>query len=389
MPCRRWAWCRWAPPTTSPPPRGFPANRWPALELIHARRPRARSTCSGSRPMSDIHWAANLASGGFGTQVTVETSDGLKKLLGGLAYLITGMAKLGRIDPIAARITGPEFAWEGELHRARHRQRPPGRRRPGAVPGCADRRRPARPARSCRRSKAKSPPPSAPWSPKARRRRSTASRSAQRLPWVEIDAPRAVHPQPRRRTGRIRAFPHRLRRAPGAHAPAGGLSAAGPGRSAPGRDRPCRSDFAASRAQVRSYSMRWRACVAPIAHSRQTRYSARHDPPARPRISVPPTWVGDGGRRPSPLPPLRTSRKCRVITQAQFQQYAADGHTPRIPGGARGAVRPRHAAVGLPEARRRPAHLPVRIGRRRRTLRPLFDHRPAGAARVCLRAATR
>jgi lipid kinase YegS len=74
------------------------------------------------------HWCANLASGGFGTEVTVETSEGLKSLLGGLAYVITGIAKLGRIDPIEARITGPgltgvevagaerdssAFAWQG------------------------------------------------------------------------------------------------------------------------------------------------------------------------------------------------------------------------------------------------------------------------------------
>ena len=58
-------------------------------------------------------WCANLASGGFGTQVTVETDAGLKKMLGGLAYVITGIAKLGRIEPITARLHGPDFAWEG------------------------------------------------------------------------------------------------------------------------------------------------------------------------------------------------------------------------------------------------------------------------------------
>ncbi|NDK38380.1 lipid kinase YegS [Pseudoxanthomonas gei] len=61
------------------------------------------------------HWCANLASGGFGTQVTVETDDGLKKMLGGLAYLITGISRLGRIEPIHARLHGPDFDWEGEL----------------------------------------------------------------------------------------------------------------------------------------------------------------------------------------------------------------------------------------------------------------------------------
>ena len=58
-------------------------------------------------------WCANLASGGFGTQVTVETDAGLKKMLGGLAYVITGIAKLGRIEPITARLTGPGFSCEG------------------------------------------------------------------------------------------------------------------------------------------------------------------------------------------------------------------------------------------------------------------------------------
>lgn len=60
-----------------------------------------------------VHWCANLASGGFGTEVTVETHEGLKKMLGGLAYVITGIGKLGRIDPIQARIRGEDFEWQG------------------------------------------------------------------------------------------------------------------------------------------------------------------------------------------------------------------------------------------------------------------------------------
>lgn len=59
------------------------------------------------------HWCANVATGGFGTQVTVETDDSLKRVLGGLAYLITGLAKLGRVEPMHARFTGPDFRWEG------------------------------------------------------------------------------------------------------------------------------------------------------------------------------------------------------------------------------------------------------------------------------------
>ena len=112
-----------------------PLQPLPALELmlaraaqpidllrIHANGINANSISDKSRD----HWCANLASGGFGTQVTVETSEGLKSLLGGLAYVLTGVAKLGRIEPIQARVTGPGivgsagpgiagtgFAWQG------------------------------------------------------------------------------------------------------------------------------------------------------------------------------------------------------------------------------------------------------------------------------------
>ncbi len=58
-------------------------------------------------------WCANVASGGFGTQVTVETDEGLKKVLGGLAYVLTGLSRLGRAKPIMARARGPGFEWEG------------------------------------------------------------------------------------------------------------------------------------------------------------------------------------------------------------------------------------------------------------------------------------
>lgn len=64
---------------------------------------------------ASTHWCANLASGGFGTKVTVETDEGMKRMLGGLAYLITGIARLGRIEPLSARLTGPGFQWQGEF----------------------------------------------------------------------------------------------------------------------------------------------------------------------------------------------------------------------------------------------------------------------------------
>ncbi len=61
------------------------------------------------------HWVANLASGGFGTEVTTQTHETLKSMFGGLAYVITGLGKLAQIEPQRVSIRGPGFAWEGEF----------------------------------------------------------------------------------------------------------------------------------------------------------------------------------------------------------------------------------------------------------------------------------
>ncbi len=91
---------------------GIPVNAIAAFEIVHGQPAQAidllRLDAHGT-----THWAANLATGGFGTQITVETNDGLKRALGGLAYLVTGMSRLGSIEPIVARISGDGFAWEG------------------------------------------------------------------------------------------------------------------------------------------------------------------------------------------------------------------------------------------------------------------------------------
>src|SRR5690606_9803148 len=64
---------------------GIPEDALAALELVRDTQPRAIDLLRLDAG-SGSHWAVNLASGGFGTQVTVETHDGLKKILGGLAY---------------------------------------------------------------------------------------------------------------------------------------------------------------------------------------------------------------------------------------------------------------------------------------------------------------
>lgn len=91
---------------------GIPLEPLPALELIASAQASAIDLIR-LEAGDGVHWCANLASGGFGTQVTVDTDDGLKKMLGGLAYLITGISRLGRIEPIQARLRGPDFSWEG------------------------------------------------------------------------------------------------------------------------------------------------------------------------------------------------------------------------------------------------------------------------------------
>jgi lipid kinase YegS len=94
---------------------GIPLEPLPALEMIAETPAVPLDLIRLSDDHGQVHWCANLASGGFGTQVTVETDEGLKKMLGGLAYLITGISRLGKIDPIRARLHGPDFEWQGDL----------------------------------------------------------------------------------------------------------------------------------------------------------------------------------------------------------------------------------------------------------------------------------
>ncbi|WP_394539967.1 lipid kinase YegS [Lysobacter enzymogenes] len=92
----------------------IPTDPAHALDLIHRQPPHPFDLLRLQAP-DGLHWAANLASGGFGTQVTLETDAGLKKMLGGLAYLVTGIAKLGKLEPLQARVHGEGFEWQGDF----------------------------------------------------------------------------------------------------------------------------------------------------------------------------------------------------------------------------------------------------------------------------------
>lgn len=58
----------------------------------------------------------NVASGGYAAELTTETDPGMKKVLGGLAYWVTGLTSLGRIEPRPIRLTAGEFRWEGRVY---------------------------------------------------------------------------------------------------------------------------------------------------------------------------------------------------------------------------------------------------------------------------------
>ncbi len=54
----------------------------------------------------------NVSTAGIGAEATVETPPEAKETLGSLAYAITGARKLAELEPIAARITAPDYELE-------------------------------------------------------------------------------------------------------------------------------------------------------------------------------------------------------------------------------------------------------------------------------------
>lgn len=88
----------------------IPLDPAAALRLVASAAPRLMDVGRvAGRPF------VNVATGGFGTEITVETRPELKKALHGAAYLITGLTHLAELRPVEARFTGPGFSWAGEL----------------------------------------------------------------------------------------------------------------------------------------------------------------------------------------------------------------------------------------------------------------------------------
>ena len=88
---------------------GVPLDPAQALALLDAP---ARSIDLGD---ADGELFLNMATGGFGSQVTANTSEDLKNVLGGAAYLFTGLTRFSELHAAYAELQGPDFHWKGDL----------------------------------------------------------------------------------------------------------------------------------------------------------------------------------------------------------------------------------------------------------------------------------
>jgi len=57
----------------------------------------------------------NMATGGFGSKITANTSEELKKVLGSAAYFLTGLTRFPEVHSAFGRFHGPDFDWEGDF----------------------------------------------------------------------------------------------------------------------------------------------------------------------------------------------------------------------------------------------------------------------------------
>ena len=57
----------------------------------------------------------NVATAGFGSEITSSTPPPLKKVFGSAAYLFTGLTRFLDLEPRSAVVSGPGFEWSGEF----------------------------------------------------------------------------------------------------------------------------------------------------------------------------------------------------------------------------------------------------------------------------------
>lgn len=88
---------------------GIPEALDKALQLAIA----GKATPVDIARVNDETCFINMATGGFGTRITSETPEKLKAALGGVSYLIHGLARLDTLKPDLCEISGENFHWQG------------------------------------------------------------------------------------------------------------------------------------------------------------------------------------------------------------------------------------------------------------------------------------
>ncbi len=58
----------------------------------------------------------NVASGGTATQITHDTPETIKAVLGGVAYFLTGLAALPSLSPVPVQLRSGAWEWQGKVH---------------------------------------------------------------------------------------------------------------------------------------------------------------------------------------------------------------------------------------------------------------------------------
>lgn len=96
------------------------ANDFATAAGIPEAMPEALALLDSPATASDViqvndHYFMNMATGGFGTEVTTQTSEDLKGMLGGAAYLLTGLTRFSEIQAAQGSFRGDDFEWQGEF----------------------------------------------------------------------------------------------------------------------------------------------------------------------------------------------------------------------------------------------------------------------------------
>ncbi|PTW59408.1 lipid kinase YegS [Breoghania corrubedonensis] len=94
---------------------GIPLDPLSALEVALDVPARPIDVAVAGIDDDDPRHFVNMATAGFGPRVTAEADPDLKARLGGAAYLLSALGRIGEVTPWEGTVTGPDFAWRGSF----------------------------------------------------------------------------------------------------------------------------------------------------------------------------------------------------------------------------------------------------------------------------------